>query len=531
MFNYIQSLAFFIKKYLSIVVLSLVFLLSLFYTSFIYSSWYPVIVENEITMSLVKLLLGIIIFTLIIYLTKVLNKKTLIILIVLINFIGIILKLFLVFSIKNYPVHDSWHMMHSLNQILNNIYETFQPGGYLITHKHQLGLATVLLPVIKIFGYEANGIFIFQALLLQLTFIVFTFGIYIKRGVKSAFVSSALFSLFLPNTFSIFLFYGDIYSLFYLSMSLLVYLLINKVNRISIKLLFYTLIYIFLSLAYFARATSGVLILALVIFIIITYKSNIKKYISILSLLSVFVVPVFINQQIYSSIFNYDVNKYSLPSNTYLRVGTSYSSWDDKSAGYYDFEVGTDFTNLKFDHNKMSELNKKIIVEQINNLYNNNELYDFMKTKLSIAWSDADFEMATYLLPFSGQIFQRVTIDSPKDYFGTGAFDLVPLNKFGDFLINQYFNIRNVEKIYLLGLQFTTFVLFIFCNKKKEISILQITLIGMFLYMMLFEVKSRYLWVFMNIWIVSISFCTEDLVLKLDSCINFFKYKINKLIS
>lgn len=526
MFARLQEFAHRIKTTLAFIVLFIVGYISFAQTSFIYSSWYPVIVQNEIISSIIKLLLGLCLFSLLVVIVRKTPVKSLLFLIIMSNVFGVVLRTLVLISFKNYPVHDSWHMLHNMNLIFMNDLSPFAVGGYFSMYNHQLNLVTLFSPLVSMFGYDTQPIFVFQLIMMQLSIIFLVISIYLVKGKRSAFFLSVLLNIFLPNFPVIFLFYGDLYSLFLLSFAIL--LLSIKTSIKKLIFLKYFFIYLFLTLAFFARFTSGIFYIAVIILLLIHGNVTRKKIYIFLLLTSIFIVPGFLNQEYYKLKYSVELGEHSLPSNTWFRVGTSFSSLDESSAGFFDVQVYRDFNALNFNNEKMQILNYKVIKDQLQTLAKDWAWIDFLETKLSIAWADPDFEMTTLLLPFSGQIFDKVTIDSPKDYYGTGAFDLVPTNGFGETVTNQYFNIRNIEKIMYQGLVFWTLISFIYNRKNKGIDLVQIALIGMFLYLAIFEVKSRYLWVFANLWMFGLAWDFEAISNSFIASVSRFKLVIDE---
>ena len=516
---------------LSFLFVILILYLNVLHTTFTFADDYPLIAQNPIISSLIKAMLGVFIIAMISFIGKYSHNKVLFSLIVIVNLVSLGLKIYIVYSFKNYPTIDPYQIYNGA--MILHYTQDLKPlfiSNYFAMFPQQLGLVTILTPFIAWFGESINNYYVTQAILSQLTLILFTLSSYKLKGMKSAFSTTLLLALFIPNLFISFLIYGDGYALFFIALFMTLFVYFGHLkSRAQYSL--YGVLYGLLSLAYLARLSSNVIIIAFAGTLFILSQWNLKLIIKMGLLLSILVVPMYLNLKLYDHP-EVELGKYAHPTNTWIRIGLGYGGGNGLYPGVNNNDTNDDFMVLGYDPQKMSALNTTIIHHELTVLSENYVWFDFFKQKLSIMWTDPDFELMTLILPSHvGKIKAPWKLLQTGNY-GFGAFNLVTTNAFGDWLQKNYFKIRSVEKVVYFGFLVATLLLFLKRNSKEwPLWFLRLSLIGFVLLHGLIEVKSRYVFGFVNILIFVVSLYNieimDDVVIRVQNYGKFIKGKLH----
>lgn len=491
---------------LAIVITIAIFVLNILYSSFTYSSWYPLIFENSVYSSFAKIILGLMLLIFIGILIRKSNKKHILIYIIALNIITLFIRLVIIASFDNFPVADSWHVFNGANVLFFT--DDIRPlyiGNYFALYPQQLGIVTILYPLAFFFRENILGYYYTQVLIIQITVILLTLCSYKLKGLKVSFFTTLMLNLFVPNMFVPFLIYGDLYSFFFLVVAFTLYIFFKDLN-LKWKYLLLLSIYICLSFAYLARLSTNVFIIALVITLFLNNKLNLKIFITIIIMLSIIAIPFKIIDKAFD-IKDVELGKYAFPSNTWLRIGLGYSGFDEITPGFHDIKTDEEFKNVGYDVNKMSLINQNLISVRLSAFEDINYMFNFFKAKTIVMWTDPDFEMMTLIIPFKGSKIANPYFEYKEVNYGFGKLDLSIKNEFGHILTDNYYLIRKYEKVYIFS--FLIMLIITIIRFKKEDKILlfgRLVLIGFFILHLVIEIKSRYLFVCMNalIFIVSL---------------------------
>lgn len=510
---------------LSFLMVSVILVLNIFYTSFTYNNDYPLIAQNTLLTSLLKLGLGIIIVVIIYIFTQSLPRRLSVWMIIIVNLLLLILKFYVVYSFNNYPTIDPYQIFRGVLtlQFTNDIRPLYI-GNYFATFPQQLGIVSVLRPLSIFFKDNINLYYYFQALLSQLTVVIFTLTAYRLKGTKVAFFSTVLLNLFIPYLFIAFLFYGDLYAIFFISVAFLLLSYI-KPEKSKQRCIIMGIIYLLLSIAYLARLTTNVVILAMIFTLFIVRSMNFKTIILMIILLSILVIPMRGLLSLYN-LQDVQLGKYAHPNSTWIRIGLGYGGGNAQFAGVHNGNTDLDFEILAYDPTKMDLYNQDVIKTEVLALVKNNQWIEFFKEKMNIMWTDPDFAISTLILPMkTGKIKQPWKLIQTENY-GFGSFELSTNTRFGDWLQENYFKNRSIEKVYYFGL--LSSLLLILSRRKSNdwpLWFLRISLIGYVLLHLLLEVKSRYVIGYMSILIFIVSLYFGE---TLESIYQWIKLRILK---
>lgn len=497
-FNFIYILA--------IVISVAIFVLNIQYSTFTYSSWYPLIFNNSLMSSILKVIISLILVIILGIIVKKINEKYIISLIVILNITTLIIRLFIIGSFDNFPVADSWHVFNGTNVLFfTNDIRPLYVGNYFALYPQQLGIVTILYPLALFFRENILGYYYSQVVIIQLTIILLTLISYKLKGIKASFITSILLNLFIPNFFVAFLIYGDLYAYFFLVLAFTLYIY-SKDHQSKYRYLYMSLIYLCLVFAYLARLSTNVFIIAMIITFFLHNRFNLKVIIAIILMLSIIVVPFKLIDKAFD-VKDVELGKYAFPSNTWLRLGFGYSGFDEKTPGFHDIKTDEEFKNVGYDSNKMRIINQELINDRLEAFRDFKYMFNFFKAKTTIMWTDPDFEMMTLIIPFKGSKISEPELSYKEINYGFGKIDLTTKNEFGQLITDNYYSIRKYEKIYIFSLLLLLMLMFIKIKKEDKIMVFgRLILIGFFILHLIIEIKSRYLYVCINalIFIVSL---------------------------
>lgn len=497
---------------LSIIILLIVSVFNLSHSTLTYSSWYPLIFRNNFFKTGFLFMLCLLFIVCLYYFVKNIKQKVLLPTIIFINTISLIIKVTIILSFNNSPIADSWDIFNGVNTLLfTSDKGLLYIGNYFAMYPQQLGMVSILSPIAFLFKWDVNAYYYFQAFLTQITIVLLTLCSFKLKGLKVALVTTILLNLFIPNFFVPFLIYGDLYSYFFIALlyTFFLYTKNNESNVIKGIVIFTSLILI--SLAYLARISTIVYIIAFFIVYFLN-KSLSKKYFIILALTLIFVFNAYpMNTKLYNK-GDVCLGEYEFPSNTWIRLGVSYSWFDQVTPGFHDQRIDWDFRSVGYNKLKMSEINRQVIFARLNQMFKTNEWINFYKKKIVILWTDPDFEMMSYIAPFKGEHLSNPGELQKVELHGSGATNLKTNNIFGEMIQKNYYPLRDFEKTFLYA---TLFIgLLVFVNREDESDeklFIRLLLIGFFALHLLIEIKSRYIFVFYSsyIFVISLFFYQE----------------------
>lgn len=487
-------------RWFSIALIILLFGINVLFTTYTFTGWYPLVFDNSIVSSLGKILLAIFLFVFVYLLSRKLSNKQILLLLLLINLISFLVKILLIQSFDNAPVADTWFIFDGTD-VLHYTDDPFyfSKGRYFATYPQQLGMTTLLLPITAIFRGQVDGYYYSFSIMMQLSILLLTYAAYRIKGLKAAFWTTVLMNIFLPNMFVIFLIYGEIFVVFYLSIATVLYFVSKSEELIQYRWLTWALFGLAVACAYLARLSTNVFILAFVSVLILLGTQIRRILVGVLFSTVILVATYPLNELIYNPVEN-NIGEFAQPSNTWIRLGLGYSGFDGVTPGFHDNQIDKDIEMFDYNSEAMAEYNSKLISKQWNELIQEGNLLNFYLEKTKIMWTDPDFEMMTIILPFAGRKFENPRVESRTEMFGSGAFDLKTISPFGNWLTAHYFDVRKAEKTIYFGYLLLFVMVFFKKDDHKDhiLLFMRILTIGFFLLHQIIEIKSRYLYVYMN---------------------------------
>ena len=475
-----------IENLIFLVVTLILLALNIYGSTFMLASYWPCLDKNMVVPFLISLLLS---STLLYIFRKVdVSKKTTIISIIVFSVIGLVFRLILNNSFSTYPASDQWQTLNHLNAIINNNdYGPLNKGNYFSIYPHLLLLVLPMYIPVKLFGYTAIGYYNLNAILIVISFMFITLFINKTTNNKTALFACILLNLFIPSYFLDFVIYGDVFSLFFISLALFLFAIRN--NNISIVLAFLSI-----GLAYICRSNSIVWAVALFIAYLVFNKLSYKSIITLSLSLIVLITPKMLINNYFENKLQIDLNEYSLPTSSWIYTGTSYNLEGD--AGIYNPFGLCALEASQYDSIKTNIIIKEGIKDNLKNFTNPKELALFLKRKIQNTWCDPDFETMGFVMPNSGYVVQQVVEEGYRIPVGTAPEGTTYTNKLGQFVYENFTKIRMIEKIYLFLILIISITVSFIRNKRNDFNIysmfLQLNIIGFFILQLFMETKPRY---------------------------------------
>lgn len=490
----------------SISALLIVFFLNAQYTSFTYSSWYPLIFENSWVSSFLKIILMSIGFYGLYLIVRKLNFKVSITLIILINAFTLGVKMWLVYAVGSYPVADSYLVLESANAIVTNSqYIPSFLSAYLSHIPRQLGLVSLLIPLVKWAQFDYFKILYLQAFIIQASLVFLSIGVYRYKGIKAAVVVSVLLNLFLPNSYLVLWLYGEPYALFFTSIAF-AFLPTQKRSFLYLVIFIGSII-----LAYLARVTSNLWILALVISFILVKPSRLGLAVVLISVLG-------LTYPIVQTYYQDMIPIHAYPNNTWLRIGTGYSGFDLKTPGFYNDQIEEDFIMLNEDTQAMADYNNSQIMRNLASLVETKTLGTFLYQKMIVTWTDPDFEMMSRIYPFYGSLIENPMEQSKSVLYGSAAMDFNPQSSSAKTLQNLHSLSLKFESTFYLVLLLLVLSQFIFHRKDNGYHVfIRLLFLAYVAFYLGVEVKGRYPFLMLEALIVYASLEYMDFFLWIQS--------------
>lgn len=483
MFNVLSK----IENIIFLFSLLIIIVLNIYGSIFMLASYWPCLDKNMFIPFVISLLLMI---TLIYFYNKFnISKNKAIVISLIVTLTSISFRLYLNKSFNVYPTSDQWQMLSGLNTLINeNDFSPLDKYRYFGIYPHIALLYFPLYLPIKLFKYNALPYYNLNAFAIQISFILLSLSIKNIKGLKEGFFTYLFLNLFIPSYFLNFVIYGDVISLFFISLALLI-LSINFNDFLKLILSSFCI-----GTSYLGRTNSIVWIIALVIVLILYTKKPLNTTLAIGISTICFISPKLFTESFLNNKANNNIYNYSLPTSSWIYTGTGYSIPGD--AGIYNpFGLDTFFDN-DCDHNKTDSIVKEAIKDNLYNLSNPKSMTLFLKRKNENTWCDPDFESMGFVMPNSGYVVEQFVEEGYRIPVGTAQEDATYTNKLGDFVYSNFMTIRLLEKIYLFIVLLIPFLTSIFRIKNNEYTkyslFYQLNFVGFFLLQLFIETKPRY---------------------------------------
>ena len=398
-----------------------------------------------------------------------------------------VLGILLVFFGRSGPAADSasvYEMALKLSE--KDLSFIGNPDSYLSFYPQQIGLTVFLaaiIKVLKLIPFENSLHHLIKLVYVSLNCVTLTFGylsvkeIWRSKKVSAAFLYLSLFNL--PFIMYSSFIYGEIPSL--AAMSVAVFFLCRLEKKQGIPAVNIVFTVVFMALSVFVRKNSLIFMIAALIVLVLIFMNNHKREYLITAIAAfiacVVILPLTLEN--YELEAKEDVSK-GVTMYSYLAMGMQDST---RGPGWYNgFNFDT-YKNTGMDTHETNKISSKVIEERIEYFKENpKEAYIFYRDKFLTQWTDPTLAscQATYV-DYGGRakIIQKIY---DGDY-----------NKFYVFFCNVFQNviyigvfiwsINNFRKVVSKGRKE--------CMVSAYIGI--ITVLGGFLFHMMWEANSRYI--------------------------------------
>lgn len=348
---------------------------------------------------------------------------------------------------------------------------------YLIIYPNNVGISIILtivfgfFKVIGIHNYEIIGIILNIAIIdVAVLFLIKTIKLIFNEKQTQFF--SFLTIIYIPFITYSPIYYTDTFALPFVSMALY---FIAKIIKGDDDLKNIILAGFIIGLGINLKMTVIINLVAFIIYFILSEKIKIKKILIILvaALVPIFALKLYINMKFDSK----ELNRYSYPLTHWVMMGLE--DWGGYSQKAVDYTDSFKTKELK------TKNNIKQIKKHINEYSKNHKLLDFYINKAVYTWGDGQYYVAQQLE--RGQKYNY----SIKNYVLESAS--------GN---NKYFkSISQIQHIVVLmfilcGLLFRKYL----SPQLKKIQLFSnISIFGIFLFLMIWEARSRYIFHFLPI--------------------------------
>ena len=398
----------------------------------------------------------------------------------------IIFALFFILSLIigiNLRLNPSWDMGSVFNIAKTYAEQGRLEDAYLVSYPNNILLALIYMSMFKfvsLFGVTDFIVVatIFNAIIITLT-VILTY--YIAKEMfnkeKAMFILLILFFT-TPLYLHVAIYYTDSVSMFFSTLILYMFLLIEKQNNRTKKIILEIIIGILIVLSWKIKMTGAFVAIAIIVYRLITKcdKTIIKKYLVIIPTIIVMLVG-------FNNVFEKRITEtenaeyYKMPWEHWIVLGLT-------GNGGFSQEI-YEFTNSfpTYEERKQADINK---IKEIINNYNCNDFLKHLTLKLKYAWTDG-----TYFAP---EKLRRQPVSKNV------------LHKFilADGEYNIYYKyLPQIMHIAMLILIIFSCVKDIknkcFSNKKL---ILVISMLGLMVFLMIWENRSRYILTMLPIYIL-----------------------------
>ena len=402
------------------------------------------------------------------------EKKRRNILLAVVSVWAVLFAVYWITTSKTFPQGDPGLILYYARDICKGDFTQFQEGGYLAVYPHQLGMVTLLLPFVKLFG--ANDYLAFQYFTALMLPFIFVSGTKILRYISNDNARvEFLYIFFMTTCFPLYAYtpfvYGDLCSL---EMGMLaVWALLSCLERFKV----YKLIALGASIGVAVQLRMNMIILVISLVIVLLIKAvcdSVGRWRAAAMGIAVIVGVVLFQGIIDLAYYNVkDKEADTFPISTFIVMGLNDDygrpGWDN----CYSYE-------LFFENGMDTELTKRQAMNDFKSyltLYKNNPTYmaEFFARKMNAQWNAPMYQcivMNNYVTGEQGRLTHSI--------YTRGRAGRV---------------IEKYMKIYQLVL-YSSILCLLFVKRKKGEAIEKYTLLiaafGGFLFSLMWEAKTRY---------------------------------------
>lgn len=400
------------------------------------------------------------------------------------------LQLTLGYALAVYPGWDFKNIFDAANSIVDNgIYN----GDYFILFPTNLGMLVVEVYLFKFAKYMGlqnmlNIAILANCILVNLSiFIIFLIAKKIYGNFKAC-ITLIFSALFIPFYFYMPIIYTDTFSMPFLLISFYLYLLIKENDKMYKKLILIILMTLISFIGYKIKSSALIILIAIIIHIILT--TSFKNFIKLSTPIIVIFIILnnsfgwFLDKNAFFSYTYREVERKEVPYTHFIMMGLNEGTFG--SFAGQDIEYTIKYLNGQ----ENNELCKEKTIEMIKKRYFDFGIigtFKYLTKKATWTWGDGLYlsDMQITDNPISYGVLHKSIIE--KGSFRTAI---------------TYF--AQVFQIILLFLMICS-VLKDLISKNKEINILataKISIFGIFLLLLVWETRSRYLFNFVPLFIL-----------------------------
>ena len=389
-------------------------------------------------------------------------------------------------SAERPPLYDSQKICDAVENMMSGNYETLLPGNYMNMWPHQLGLAAVIELIYRVGGVGNYPIYQWMCGVMAIGVFVIGFFMLEQLAVQKVQIYQVLYCLFMCFCFPLIFYttwvYGEIP---YLFLSFLGFWLLLRYEKSGRKRYLFWMVLCY-ALAVMFRMNAWILIIATIISLLVHFLTREGKrdwYLIVITVLLV-AIPLIWNQMVRGIYYGraqealqQEVPKEGIPSMAYIALGMSEN--DFMLGGWFEYYHIDVYAENGYDKELASEQAKEKVRDRLGELMRNpSHAVDFYKTKVMSQWNTPLYQSLFF---------------SAREGFG--------LSEPGTLLYWLCFEegydilLWLSDRLHFLVFLGTAFYFLLAIRKSSSIlsQTFGIALIGYFLFSVMWEAKSRYI--------------------------------------
>lgn len=430
---------------------------------------------NLFTWNKTIVIIGVIInIAILLFIYKIISKKEKINIKIIIP-----ISLVLIFAFQCYVgylfrVQPNWDMKELFNGATNYINGGQEYINYLYRYPNNIAIQIIYITLFKVADFikivsHYDIAMLFNIIMMDIA-LLFTFLVSKKMfDDKRALIIFMMVAFMTPTYLFSTIIYTDTISMMFPLLILYLYLLAKETKEIKRKCVLYTAMGITICIGISIKATIIIVPIAILIYEII--KMDKKELFTMISVVTISIIICFLFEMLFVRIVfsnwdNEEYNRERFPLTHWIMMGLG-------DAGKYngeDVELTSSFSNI----NEKREENIKIIKERLDDIINNKKM-NHLRRKLMYTWGD-------------GTYYAVNTLDYDALNEGLHQELVFKRGKYHEFY-QYYTQIQHITMITLM-------VILSFVSIKKELSkeiLLRLIVFGLFLFLFIWETRSRYL--------------------------------------
>ncbi len=417
------------------------------------------------------------------------KNKTLWIISILLFIIFFALQLYTI----NFIVRPTWDfgiIFKEIKKIITNLDNTSKNVIYLNrfpNNRLTFMITYVFMMIFSIFGssdlFYIKGMFFINMIFIDIAIVIMFIFLKKHASFKTSIIGLIFSILICPLYLYTPIFYSDTYSIIYPILILFIYMYILKDTKYKKTILF--LIGLIASIGMNIKFTVIIILIAIIIDMFLKNKKKTFFKLVPISLIgfAISFIAITFSYKMFFGTIKIDMNK-KIPYNHWIKMGLhGYGGWTGSDTSYFGW-------NMSF--LEKEKYNNKEIKKILKN-YGPLGYIKFLNKKVVFTWGDGSYYSSAKLKrsPIKRNIISRIIVADE------------PYNKYYLYYIN--------------GVHYAIIILMIVSAiigiKRKNYNNLSIylSIIGLFLFLLIWETRSRYLYNFIPLFIVLASECISEL--------------------